>query len=180
MEKILEQHEVEHPVFEVKEYQKFLASPQLAQIFLLLTFDDIEATSAYLQKVTGFSAAKIKQSLALLEKLGMAQTKKENRLVIWTASSKSFKISDRTHDKSILSFHKKTLDEAEQALKTNPHFRHFRSVYFGVTDEDIDILKHEFEIFLNKMKKKFGSGSIKNKRLVKLNLNAYPVSHKNA
>lgn len=177
LEKILEQQDIEHHVFEVKDYQQFLSSPRLAQIFLLLTYDDIEATPAYLKGVTGFSLAEIKKSLMLLSQLGMAQILESK---IWKAKARSFKISGRAQDKSILNFHKNTLTEAELALKANPHFRHFRSIYFGVADEDIELLKSEVELFLTKMKKKFASRQIKNKRLVKLNLNAYPVSEKNS
>lgn len=176
-EKMLEFTAVEPDLIEVKEYEKFLSSPYLSQIFLLVSFEDMAATEANLKKLVDVSTNELKKALVTLEKMGMiksvpfAGNKKR-----WVSNSKSFRVPGKPKDKSIVEFHQQSLKEASQVLATNQAFRHFRSIYFSINEDATEELKQEVEIFLAKMKRKYAGGSLNKKRLVKLNLQAYPVS----
>lgn len=176
-EKMLEFTAVEPDLIEVKEYEKFLSSPYLSQIFLLVSFEDMAATETNLKKLVDVSTNELKKALVTLEKMGMIKsvpfTGNKKR---WVSNSKSFRVPGKPKDKSIVEFHQQSLKEASQVLATNQAFRHFRSIYFSINEDATEELKQEVEIFLAKMKRKYAGGSLNKKRLVKLNLQAYPVS----
>lgn len=176
LDKMMEYTETESDTLEIKDYEKFLASPHLSQLYLLISFSDFLATEAQLKKLLNMKLADLKKSLKTLDKMGMIKSKVQNSEKVWMTHTKSFKVPGKPQDKSILAFHQHSLKEASQVLKATQAFRHFRSIYFSVDENATEELKQEVETFLAKMKRKYVGGSLNKKRLVKLNLQAYPVS----
>jgi uncharacterized protein (TIGR02147 family) len=176
LDKMMEYTETENDTLEIKDYERFLASPHLSQLYLLISFTDFVATESQLKKLLNMKLIDLKKSLKTLEKMGMIKSKIQNFEKIWATQTKSFKVPGKPQDKSILAFHQYSLKEASRVLKTDQAFRHFRSIYFSVDENATDELKQEVETFLTKMKRKYEGGSLNKKRLVKLNLQAYPVS----
>ncbi len=177
VEKMLEFTEAEPDLIEIKEYEKFLSSPYLSMLFLLISFEDMVSTEANLKKLIDVKTTDLKKALKTLETMGMIKSETySGSKKRWVSNSKSFRIPGRPKDKSIVEFHQQSLKEASQVLAGNQAFRHFRSIYFSVNEDATEELKQEVEIFLAKMKRKYAGGSLNKKRLVKLNLQAYPVS----
>lgn len=176
LDKMLEYTETELDTLEIKDYEKFLASPHLSQLYLLISFSDFVATESQLKKLLNIKLTDLKKSLKTLEKIGMIKSKVQNSEKVWVTQTKSFKVPGKPQDKSILAFHQHSLKEASQVLKAHQAFRHFRSIYFSVDENATEELKQEVETFLAKIKRKYEGGSLNKKRLVKLNLQAYPVS----
>lgn len=176
-DKMMEYDEGEQDLIEVRDYELFLASPNLSQLLLLISFEDVVSTESNLKKILNIKSADLKKNLKILEKMGMIKAKFHSQEKIWISNSKSFLVPGKPQDKSILDFHQESLKEASQVLKTKQAFRHFRSIYFSVLENETDALKQEIESFLAKMKRKYSGGSLNKKRLIKLNLQAYPVSN---
>jgi hypothetical protein len=67
------------------------------------------------------------------------------------------------------------LESAEHVLKAKNGSR-CRSVLMPVSEVQQNDLKNDIEDFLKKMKAKYGSDKIKNKKLFKINLHAFPIT----
>lgn len=175
-EKMSEYTDPNQNTIDVKNYEKFLSSLHLAKVFLMISYADFVATESRLRKILNIKLIDLKKYLKELEKIGMIKSFTQGSEKVWTNNSKSFKVPGKPRDKSIVAFHQQSLKEASEILKGTPAFRHFRSIYFSVDESETEELKQEVESFITKMKRKYPGGSLNKKRLVKLNLQAYPVS----
>lgn len=66
--------------------------------------------------------------------------------------------------------------EAQEILDDDDCLRRFRSIYFPMKEEQFADMSDEIESFLNKLKTKFGSREFTDKKMFKLNLNAFSVT----
>lgn len=171
-EKLLESIETDENQHGIKDYVQFLSSPNLSVLLLLISFDDVEATNANLRKLLDISAPDLNKNLKILQKLGLIELKNK----IWVSNYKSFKLEGGTKDKAYHQFHQNTFKEAQEVLNSNEEFKRFRSIYFSLAECDSEGFKSEIENFMTKLKRKYGTNYIQDKRLLKLNLQFYPVS----
>lgn len=171
-EKITESQDVEESLYDIKDYVQFLSSPSALQLLLVISFEDIVATNKNLKNILQMTSVEFNKNIQTLEKLKLIEYHDKT----WVPKSKSFKLEDRTRDKAFAEFHKKSLAEAKAMLDKQLDVRRFRSIYFSLANEEIDEMKNEIEVFLTKMKRKYSGRQFHNRRLIKLNLQAYPVS----
>jgi hypothetical protein len=73
-------------------------------------------------------------------------------------------------------FNQRTLQEALEINQQAEVFKKFRSIIFAINPNDHDGMLNEIECFLSKLKNKYGYDLIDQKQLMKINLQAYPVS----
>lgn len=180
LDKIMENFESNAYTVETKNYTKFLANKELPLIQLLLGIPDFEGTEKQLQEMLGLSPASIKKCLHILKELQMAQkveleSKNEDK---WVSITNNFKVSDQSGNEALRLYHRETINEMESALDSNPVLKRFRSIMFTLGEAEFSGFVDETEAFLKKMKTHYGAGSIENKYIFKLNLNAYPVTEK--
>lgn len=175
LDKIIEQVDFSENISEIKDSAKFLASPILPLLQLIISFEDLTATEAVLQKITGLKEPELKNHLTTLQELGLAQS---NQTGIWTSKAKSFKVPDLLQDETIKLYHLDTLNEARQILNQQMKLKKFKSLFFSLAEEDFLDLSEVMDSFISKLKVKYGNSKIKQKRLFKINLQAYPVTDK--
>lgn len=177
-DKILENLDTNENIIDAKNYFQFVSSSTMPVMVIALAFDDVKGTVSELSTILKISSQKIKQDLVALEKMGLvAQSFSESsKEAFWKPTAKDFSVPDDRSNNIMELFHQRTLDEAGQALKQTDIFKRFRSVLFPINPEDHALLLSEIESFLAKMKNRFRQNTMSGKHIVKLNLNAYPVS----
>jgi uncharacterized protein (TIGR02147 family) len=177
-DKILENLDTNENIIDAKNYFQFVSSATMPIIVIALAFDDVKGTVSELSTILKLSSAKIKQDLIALEKMELVTQSfsESSEEAFWKPNSKDFRVPDDRSNNIMDLFHQRTLDEAGEALKQTDIFKRFRSVLFPINPEDHALLLSEIESFLTKMKNRFRQNTMSGKHIVKLNLNAYPVS----
>lgn len=79
-------------------------------------------------------------------------------------------------DQVLKDFHKMTLEEASEEIDLAKNDSKFRTIIFSIPEEKVNEAHQEIEYFFKKMRKKFGFKTPENKKIVKLNLQMYPVN----
>lgn len=161
------------------DYAEFLSSPLNPLLKLLLAFADVEGSLEQLSSLLNLENEKVQNGLQILEKLNLAEkTQNENGQTIWKTKSKTFRVSEEDKGEALNQFHEKTQFEALEVLKDqSSNFKKFTSIYFCVSKSDEAQLAEEMEMFLNKMKAKYGTDYLDQKELIKLNLSTYAVTN---
>lgn len=177
-DKILENIDANENMLDAKNYFHFVSSSTMPIIIIALAFDDVKGTVSELSTILQVSPQKVKQDLAALEKMGLiVKTYSESsEEVFWKSTSKDFVVPDDRSNNIVDLYHHKTTIEAAEALQKTDIFKRFRSILFPVNPNDHELLLSEIEAFLTKMKNRFRQSTMSGKHIVKLNLNAYPVS----
>jgi uncharacterized protein (TIGR02147 family) len=177
-DKILENLDTNENIIDAKNYFQFVSSATMPIIVIALAFDDVKGTVSELSAILQISSVKIKQDLIALEKMGLVTQSfsESSKEAFWKPTAKDFSVPDDRSNNIMDLFHQRTLDEAGEALKQTDIFKKFRSVLFPINPEDHALLLSEIESFLAKMKNRFRQNTMAGKHIVKLNLNAYPVS----
>lgn len=177
-DKILENLDTDENIIEAKKYFEFVSSSTMPIILIALAFDDVKGSISELSAILKVSHHKMRKDLTDLENMGLIKKvlSETSNEVIWKTTSKNFLIPDDRSNNIMDLFHQKTLDEARHALRQTDIFKRFRSIMFPVHPDNHELLLSEIESFLTKMKNRFRDPKLTGKHIVKLNLNAYPVS----
>lgn len=178
LDKILENLDSNENTLDTRNYSSFISSPTMPLIKMILSFDDIKGTFDEISSLLKVDARTIKKDLLVLEKMGLVKRTytESSREIIWKATSKSFKVTGLTSREIMDFFHHRTAIEAAEISKHSEVFKKFRSILFAINPGDHELLLSEIEHFLSKMKNRFGYNEISGKHIVKLNLQAYPVT----
>lgn len=176
LDKIFENKVVNQSIIESKNYLDFLSDLDLPVIKLILSFKDFPGTAKYISHITGKDIQTVELKLAKLEELHLATKESKIEDTRWRATTPSFSAPKDSGQKAVNIFHQNTLTEASLKLEQNDLFKRFRSIYFSVNEDEKQALLEEIELFLNRLKNKFGNDYIHNKELIKFNLQAYSVT----
>lgn len=180
LDKIIENMDTTENYSEIKNYTRFLSSPALPLLQLIISFSDFKATESKLKEITGLAAKRIKESLKTLEKLGLAQplnSEKESEQV-WSSKIKYFKVPDKLNDGALVLYHQGTCKEAYDILNKPIDLKKFKSIFFSLNENDYADLSQDLEEFITKIKFKYGNNSLMKKQLYKVNLQVYPITKK--
>ncbi len=172
LDKILESLENKETTYNIHGYQKFISSPTMPLVKMVLSFDDIKGSIEELSEVLNMNKAEIKKDLVVLEKLGLVQ-KKQN---LWKATSKAFKVPNDLKVNMMKDIYHRDLTEAQNINKQNDVFKKFRTILFAISPDEHDGALQEIEKFVTKMKNKYGYNDIAGKHILKLNMQAYAVT----
>lgn len=156
--------------------KEFLESPHLPLMQMLMSFADFIATTENLSYLLNLPTETVEKSFKTLEHLGFV--KKNLNESSWSSQIKHFKILQNKNTESLKKFHMHTAKEAYEQASCLDITKHFRSLYFSLSDSEYENLVSDLESFILKMKNKYGNDYIKNKRLYKINLQTYPVAKK--
>lgn len=172
LDKILESMETNAVQIELKNHLEFLSDLDLPVIKLLLAFDDVKGSAKEVSSLLDYELAIVDTQFKKLEAMGLIRTTDG---IHYKATDKAFVTKEDYARDVVKLFHQKTTEEAFHKVST-PDFGRFRTIYFTVSEEQQKILLDEMELFLTKMKNKFGSDTIQDKKLIKMNLQAYSVT----
>lgn len=180
LDKILENIDTTENYTEIKNYFKFLSSSALPILQLIISFADFKATESKIKAITGLDTKKTKDGLETLKELGLAQFKvlETEKEPVWSATIKYFKISDKLHDEALNMYHQETTKEAHDILNMQIQLKKFKSIFFAMTEDNYVDLSKDMEDFIARMKNKYGTENLMDKRLYKINIQAYPVTKK--
>lgn len=177
-DKILESLESNENIIAAKEYFQFVSSPTMPLIKMILSFDDIKGLASEVSSILNIDLKTINKDLITLEKIGFIKKTylESSKDVLWKSTSKAFKVPDDRSNEIMEQFNDRTLIEAQEINKQSTVLKKFRSILFAINPNDHETMLFEVESFLSKMKNKYGCDNIDQKQLMKINLQAYPVS----
>jgi uncharacterized protein (TIGR02147 family) len=176
LDKILESLDVKETTFNVHHYQKFISSPTMPLVKMILSFDDIKGSIEEVSEVINMTETEIKKDLTILEKLGLVQKVANSKQTLWKATSKAFKVPNDLKLNMMKNIYHRDLIEAQNINKQSDVFKKFRTILFAINPEEHAGAIQEIEKFVTKMKNKYGYNNIQGKHILKLNMQAYPVT----
>lgn len=176
-DKILENIDNSEIVLEAKKYFQFVSSPYIPIIRMFLAFDDYKGSVSEISKHLKIGPQKIKAALNTLEEMGLAEkySLDSSGKIFWRTSLKAVALPQDASNHIDL-FHHSTMHEAANISQQKDIFKKFRSIIFAVQPKDHDLVLAEIEKFISKIKNQFGYNEVTGKHLLKLNLQAYPVT----
>lgn len=177
-DKILENLEQNENNMNAINYSKFVGSPTMPIVKMILSFDDIKGTEEELLSILPISKKDLAKDLIELEKMELIKKTylESHQEIIWKATSKAFRVPDDRSNDIMDLFNIRTMNVAAEISKQNDVFKRFRSILFAIDPQDHEVLLTEVENFMSKMKNRFGYNDIQGKHIMKLNLQAYPVT----
>lgn len=156
-----------------KDLFDFLSSYKIPRLQVLLTLNDIEKTSENLAKLLGDKPAVVQDHLEVLRKLGLAEQRPD---LSWVAKKAQIGTSDLLGNIALQSFHRKSLEEAIEAINLPQESRRFQSLVLPMTEEEFKTLHQELRTHLEHCLAKLESSEGHNKRVYQINLNMIPVT----
>ena len=176
LDKILESLETKETVFNIHHYKSFISSPTMPLVKMILSFDDIKGSIEELSEVLNMNKSEIKKDLVVLEKLGLVQKLVNQKQTLWKATSKAFKVPNDLKINLMKEIYDRDLSEAQNINKQSDIFKKFRTILFAINPDEHNGAIQEIEKFVTKMKNKYGYNNIQGKHILKLNMQAYPVT----
>lgn len=179
LDKIFELTDFNFKTNEIKNAFDFVSNPEMCIVQVLLAVDDLEATEENLAKIAQLKLKKIKAILQKLKNLGLCFSihSEKNEKVIWKAKYKFFTVNDESQDLALNFYHLQTAKELEKVVSQNIIDKKMKSLLLTIGESDYSELVEIIDQFTNKLKVKYASDSIKNKKLFKINVQAYPVTN---
>lgn len=161
-------------VIEILKYSEFLESIELPKILVLLSFNDIQRNAQKLSEILKTDADSVQIHLEKLQDLGLAQLKEGQ----WVPTKKSFCVPKNFSSVPLENYHNRSLLEAIAAQKLHTDTRRFRSLLVPLSEQDYQNLLTEINSLVSKTLAKYDSDTLADKKLYKININLYPVTHK--
>lgn len=118
----------------------------------------------------------VEKSLSVLMRIGFIEEKltdsgeKIYRSIVLPLKVKS------NQSKDLTKFHHKNLIESADHVLQPEYESICRSVMFSLSQEMTQEFKNDVESFIRKLKTKYGSDEIQGKKLIKINLHAFPLT----
>lgn len=164
-----------HELVEVNEADlfEFLSSYQMPRLQVLLSLNDIDKSAANFAKLLSMTEDKVAELLTTLKNLGLA---KQNEQGQWEANEAKLATPDALGNIALQSFHKKSLEEAVQAISSPKETRRYQSLVMALTQEQFEELHKDLRLYLAQTLKNYDSNSGKNKKVYQINLNMIPVT----
>jgi uncharacterized protein (TIGR02147 family) len=153
----------------------FLSSYQIPRLQTLLTIEEVEKTVPNLARLLKMKESEVSQHLQTLQKLGLAE-KENNESEKWTATQSRIGAPDALGNIALQSFHRKSLEEAIQALTLPKETRRYQSLVLPLTMEQLQELNEEVQQTFQACLQKFEPQTDGEKRIYQINLNIIPVS----
>ncbi|WP_415061831.1 TIGR02147 family protein [Bdellovibrio sp.] len=175
--KLLHLIKSDYPQTEVQNYYEFLSTPFLPRLQTLLSFEDIEKSTANLSTLLGATPHKTESALQLLEKIKMAQSEvNTNGLREWKSLQRAFKIPDKMGDDALLGYHELSLKEAIQAQNLPPEQRRYKSLLLPLSPQEFEEFVEELQVFIKQALKRYDVDELHSRRLHQINFNIHAVS----
>jgi|GEM_PF-1431914 hypothetical protein, TIGR02147 len=156
-----------------KDIFDFLSSYRMPRLQVLLTLNDIEKTEERLAQLLGIKTAEVVGQLAILQKIGLAEKDSRGQ---WIAKEGQVATADILGNVALQSFHRKSLEEAVEAIELPKESRRFQSLVMPLTEEQFQEVHTNLRSTLEKTLQKFESQEGHGKKVYQVNLNIIPVT----
>lgn len=178
LEKIAELTDISFKKIEIKNASDFLSSPVMVIVQMLTAFTDFNATESSLKKITGLESQKIKTALIKLCELDLIESysTEVSSEICYRTKAKYFSVSSQLQKEATNIFHLATLKEVEKIIQQDIFDKRIKSLYFSMSKKEYSEFTEMVNQFVNKLKIQYGNEQLKNKKLYKINLQAYPVT----
>ncbi|MGZ3773258.1 MAG: TIGR02147 family protein [Pseudobdellovibrionaceae bacterium] len=161
----------------VKDHYHLVSSPLGPRLQVLLTLTDIKKTAEILAWLLGSTVETVTPLLQALERLGLAYPDANSEGVVsWAASANGIEVPDQLGNLGLQSFHRRSLEEAVDALDLPVDTRAYQSAIFPLSEEEYRQFRAESKNFLEAMLGRFSANRGHGRRIYQINLNAIPVS----
>jgi uncharacterized protein (TIGR02147 family) len=161
---------------EIKDYYNLVSSTLGPRLQVLLTFADIERTPENLARLLNSTVAEVSKYLDILDRLGLASKLESAEGAEWRPKHQHFEIPESLGSTALQSYHRKSLEEAIEAIEIAPSLRRFQSALVALTPDEFDEFRGDVVKFLEASLAKFGKDEATGRRLYQINLNYIPVS----
>ncbi len=164
-----------HSIAEVQPHElyDFFSSYQIPRLQVLLTLENIEKTVGNLARLLKMKEGEVAQHLQTLQSLGLAQSDAEQN---WSATESSIGTPDALGNIAVQSFHRKSLEEAIQALAMPKESRRYQALVMALTQQQFEELHEEFRQTFQSCLQKFEKQASGPQKIYQINLNIIPVT----
>lgn len=173
LDRLLEHKGKRKDLVEIQNHQRFLASPFLPKLLVLLSFKDLDRSAEGLASFLKQEKSQVQSCLQTLGEMSLAEVDANQ---IWFSTKKSFKVPKNLGSAALEKYHNDSLKEAISAQSLPTELRRFRSLLVPLSEPDYQNLLMDIESLINKAVAKYDSDTLDQKRLYKLNLNIFPVT----
>ncbi len=162
---------------QIENHYDFLSSGYLPILQTLLSFEDVERTPKKLSELLQLDSKKVLSGLQKLVDLELAETHTEaGGATVWKSKDKLLKVPLQFGNAALEAYHTESLKAAIQAQKLPHNVRRFRSLLIPLGSEEYTSYLAELEEFVQQVLFKYKADELTNRRLYRVNFNAYPVS----
>jgi len=151
----------------------FLSSYKIPRLQVLLTLEDLKKDTSTLAKLLGSKPQEIENQLQILSRLGLAEQLSD---LTWKAKEAQVATSDILGNVALQSFHRKSLEEAIQAIDLPVQSRRFQAMVVPMTEEQFQSVHQGLREHLETTLAQLETTQGHNKRLYQINLNMIPVT----
>lgn len=151
----------------------FLSSYRIPRVQVLLTLEEVEKSEKNLARLLNMKESEVAQHLQTLQQLGLAEKNKQGQ---WQAREAQLIAPDSLGNIALQSFHRKSLEEAIEAITLPKESRRYQSLVLALTAEQLQELHEDFRDQLERSMVRFDSKQSAEKRIYQINLNIIPVT----
>ncbi len=156
-----------------KDLFDFLSSYRMPRLQVLLTLKDIEKNETKLAQLLGIKETEVAAQLLILQKIGLAAKDADGQ---WQAKEGQVATPDVLGNVALQSFHRKSLEEAVEAIDLPKDTRRFQSLVMPLTPEQFQEVHQNLRSTLEKTLQSFESQEGHGKKIYQVNLNIIPVT----
>jgi uncharacterized protein (TIGR02147 family) len=180
LEKLFELSDTKINKTEISNALDFLSSPELYLIHMIISFEDFKSNAKNIQQVLNISLVQIEKSLLKLEGLRLIERlpSEEFQETRWKSKNKFFSITSELQNAALDIFHNQTVKELSEVVNQDLVDKKLKSLYFSLSEDDFLELIENIEQFGNRLKNRYANDYLNNKKIYKVNLQAYPVTEK--
>ncbi|MGZ6442174.1 MAG: TIGR02147 family protein, partial [Pseudobdellovibrionaceae bacterium] len=161
----------------VKDHHLLISSPLGPRLQVLLTLTDVKKTANNLAWLLGTTVEEVTPLLQSLERLGLASRGVNSAgIESWNASMNGIEVPEQLGNLSLQSYHRRSLEEAVEALSFPVETRAYQSAIFPLSEEEYGQFRKEMTGFLETMLGRYSSDCGEGRRIYQINLNVIPVS----
>ncbi|MFS4460156.1 TIGR02147 family protein [Bdellovibrio sp. HCB2-146] len=164
-----------HEILEVssKDLFDFLSSYKIPRLQVLLGLNDIEKTEARLAALLGVKESEVAEQLQILRKIGLADKDSQGQ---WHSKEGQVATQDVLGNIALQSFHRKSLEEAANALELPKETRRFQSLVMALTEDQFQEVHNQLRRTLENTLQDFDSSEGHGKKVYQINLNIIPAT----
>lgn len=153
---------------------EFLISYKMPRLQTLLDINGIQKTEQTLSEIMEIKLPELQNMLQILKKLGLAE---QQTNLEWKSKQSQLIAPDALGNVAVQSFHKKSLQDAIQALDLPPETRCFKSLVIALNRDQYQLLCKNISDFLQvTLNQNQSTDARENQKIYQLNLNLIPVT----
>ncbi|MFZ4402653.1 MAG: TIGR02147 family protein [Pseudobdellovibrionaceae bacterium] len=165
---------VSQKVTPIRDSYRYLTNHLVPRLQALLAMQGFKKDEATLAKILLCGENKIRQACDTLQSMGMAEWDASQGE--WKSQVVNFAIPDDLGNLALQIFHKKSLEEAVQAMALPKETRHYGSLILALSPRDYQEVLQQIDQFMDTLLIKYQDTSLSNKVLYQINNNLIPVS----